>query len=119
MKIDEAINYWRNKLNLAKNFKDEHWYAEERHTHANYIEAMETVLYSLFVTQKFEKDHWFSVKEQLPIDGMSCLVYRQDVDDYSVAVFEESELPHWSNNNISLIGVTHWIPIIKNPSCDI
>lgn len=45
----EAMIYWLMKYNKAKAHKDEHWDAEERHEHEEYVEACEQAFEALDV----------------------------------------------------------------------
>lgn len=44
MTTHEAFRYWLMKYNAAKNYTDEHWDAEERHEHQDYVEALEKTI---------------------------------------------------------------------------
>ncbi len=43
----QAYDYWRHRYEAAKDYHDEHWDAEERHAHQEYVEAMEKAIYAL------------------------------------------------------------------------
>lgn len=47
MTNEQALKYWRTKYNLAKDYWDEHWEAEERHSHQRYVEALEVAIAAL------------------------------------------------------------------------
>ena len=47
MTNERALKYWRIKYNLAKDYWDEHWEAEERHSHQRYVEALEVAIAAL------------------------------------------------------------------------
>lgn len=36
----QAYDYWKRKYESARDYRDEHWDAEERHTHQEYVEAL-------------------------------------------------------------------------------
>lgn len=41
MTLKEALEYWKFKHERAKNYTDDHWEADERHEHKEYVEAMQ------------------------------------------------------------------------------
>lgn len=43
----EAYEYWLMKYNSAKSYTDDHWEAEERHEHEEYVEACEQAFEAL------------------------------------------------------------------------
>ena len=45
----EAMRYWLMKYNSAKSYTDDHWEAEERHEHEEYVEACEQAFKALDV----------------------------------------------------------------------
>jgi hypothetical protein len=49
MTIEEAREYWCRRLERAENYSDEHWDAEERHAHSDYIDAMKYAITALTV----------------------------------------------------------------------
>lgn len=40
MTLNEALEYWKFKHERAKNYTDDHWEADERHEHEEYVEAL-------------------------------------------------------------------------------
>ena len=53
MTIEEAREYWSRSLERAKNYSDEHWDAEERHAHKDYIDAM---TYAFIALEAFQNE---------------------------------------------------------------
>lgn len=49
MMIEEVREYWCRRLERAENYSDEHWDADERHEHADYIDAMKCAITALTV----------------------------------------------------------------------
>lgn len=43
----EAMRYWLMKYNLAKSYTDDHWEADERREHEEYVEACEKAFEAL------------------------------------------------------------------------
>ena len=43
----QAYDYWRYRYEAAKDYRDEHWEADERHVHQEYVEAMEKAISAL------------------------------------------------------------------------
>lgn len=41
MTPNEALEYWKFKHERANNYTDDHWEADERHEHEEYVEAMQ------------------------------------------------------------------------------
>lgn len=55
MTIEEAREYWNRRLERAKNYSDDHWDAEERHAHADYVDAMIYAITALTVCIEHKK----------------------------------------------------------------
>ena len=51
----QAYDYWRYRYEAAKDYRDEHWDAEERHAHQEYIEAMKKAIYALETVYELKK----------------------------------------------------------------
>lgn len=49
MTIEEAREYWVRLLERAEGYSDEHWDAEERHAHADYVDAMKYAITAITV----------------------------------------------------------------------
>ena len=49
MMIEEVREYWCRRLERAENYSDEHWDADERHEHSDYIDAMKCAITALTV----------------------------------------------------------------------
>ena len=47
MTSTQACDYWKRRYEAAKDYRDEHWDAEERHAHQEYVEAMEKAIRAL------------------------------------------------------------------------
>ena len=43
----QALDYWKWKYEAAKDYHDEHWDAEERHAHQDYVSALEYAISAL------------------------------------------------------------------------
>jgi len=43
----DAYEYWLMRYNKAKGYNDPHWDSEERHEHADYVEALEQAVKAL------------------------------------------------------------------------
>ena len=41
MTLKEALEYWKFKYKRAKNYTDDHWEADERRAHEEYVEALQ------------------------------------------------------------------------------
>lgn len=55
MTIEEAREYWSRRLERAANYSDEHWDAEERHAHKDYIDAMTHAITALAIIREREE----------------------------------------------------------------
>lgn len=55
MTIDEAREYWSRRLERASGYSDEHWDAEERHAHADYIDALKHAVTALAICREREE----------------------------------------------------------------
>lgn len=55
MTIEEAREYWCRRLERAEGYSDEHWDAEERHAHADYIDAMTHAITALAICREHEE----------------------------------------------------------------
>lgn len=55
MTIEEALEYWCRRLERAKGYSDEHWDAEERHAHADYVDAMTHAITALAICREHEE----------------------------------------------------------------
>ena len=55
MTIEEAREYWCRRLERAEGYSDEHWDAEERHAHADYVDAMKYAITALTVCIEHKK----------------------------------------------------------------
>lgn len=55
MTIEEAREYWCRRLERAEGYFDEHWDAEERHAHADYVDAMAHAIAALAICREHEE----------------------------------------------------------------
>lgn len=55
MTIEEAREYWSRRLERASGYSDEHWDAEERHTHKEYIDALKHAITALAIYREREE----------------------------------------------------------------
>lgn len=55
MTIEEAREYWCKRLERAEGYSDEHWDAEERHAHADYVDAMKHAITALSICREHEE----------------------------------------------------------------
>ena len=55
MTVEEAREYWSRRLERASNYSDEHWDAEERHAHADYIDALKHAITALAICREREE----------------------------------------------------------------
>lgn len=55
MTIEEAREYWSRRLERAEGYSDEHWDAEERHAHADYIDALKCAITALAICREHEE----------------------------------------------------------------
>lgn len=55
MTIEEAREYWSKRLERASGYSDEHWDAEERHAHADYIDALKHAITALAICREHEE----------------------------------------------------------------
>ena len=55
MTIEEAREYWCRRLERAETYSDEHWDAEERHAHADYVDAMTYAITALAICREHEE----------------------------------------------------------------
>lgn len=55
MTIEEAREYWCRRLERAAEYSDEHWDAEERHAHADYIDALKHAVAALAICREREE----------------------------------------------------------------
>lgn len=55
MTIEEAREYWCIRLERAENYSDEHWDAEERHAHKDYVDAMAYAITALAICREHEE----------------------------------------------------------------
>lgn len=55
MTIEEAREYWSRRLERAEGYSDEHWDAEERHAHADYIDALKHAIAALAICREREE----------------------------------------------------------------
>lgn len=55
MTIEEAREYWSRRLERAEGYSDEHWDAEERHAHADYIDALKHAVTALAIFRDREE----------------------------------------------------------------
>ena len=55
MTIEEAREYWSMRLERAEGYSDEHWDAEERHAHKDYVDAMTHAVTALAVCREHEE----------------------------------------------------------------
>lgn len=56
MTIEEAREYWCRRLERAENYSDEHWDAEERHAHKDYVDAMAHAITALAICREHEEE---------------------------------------------------------------
>lgn len=52
---EKAREYWCRRLERAENYSDEHWDAEERHAHRDYIDAMTHAITALAICREKEQ----------------------------------------------------------------
>lgn len=52
MTIEEAREYWSDRLERASSYSDEHWDAEERHAHKDYVDALMCAIKALAVCRE-------------------------------------------------------------------
>lgn len=55
MTIEEAREYWSRRLERASGYSDEHWDAEERNAHADYIDALKHAIAALAICREREE----------------------------------------------------------------
>ena len=55
MTIEEAREYWNRRIERAESYSDEHWDAEERRAHADYVEAMTHAITALAICREHEE----------------------------------------------------------------
>ena len=55
MTLEEAREYWCRRLERAENYSDEHWDAEERHAHKDYVDAMTHAITALAICREHEE----------------------------------------------------------------
>lgn len=55
MTIEEAREYWSRRLERASGYSDEHWDAEERHAHKEYIDALKHAVTALAICREREE----------------------------------------------------------------
>ena len=55
MTIEEAREYWSMRLERAAGYSNEHWDAEERHAHADYIDALKHAVAALAICREREE----------------------------------------------------------------
>lgn len=55
MTIEEAREYWSRRLERAEGYSDEHWDAEERNAHADYIDALKHAIAALAICREREE----------------------------------------------------------------
>lgn len=55
MTIEEAREYWSRRLERASGYSDEHWDADERHAHADYIDALKHAVTALAICREYEE----------------------------------------------------------------
>ena len=55
MTAEQAREYWCRRLDRAENYSDEHWDAEERHAHKDYIDAMTHAITALAIRREKEQ----------------------------------------------------------------
>lgn len=55
MTIEEALEYWCRRLERAENYSDEHWDAEERHAHKDFVDAMTHAITALAICREAEE----------------------------------------------------------------
>lgn len=55
MTIEEAREYWSRRLERASGYSDEHWDADERHAHADYIDALKHAVTALAICREHEE----------------------------------------------------------------
>lgn len=55
MTIEEAHEYWSRQLERAESYSDEHWDAEERHAHKDYVDAMTHAVTALAICREHEE----------------------------------------------------------------
>ena len=54
MTVEEAREYWSRRLERAESYSDEHWDAEERHAHKDYVDAMMCAITALAIMRERE-----------------------------------------------------------------
>lgn len=47
MNLENALSYWKSKYKAGKDYKDEHWEADERHEHEDYVNAVRLAIESI------------------------------------------------------------------------
>lgn len=63
MKREDAFDYWKSKYESAKDYSDEHWEADERRAHREYVEALECAVEAL------EGDRYYQILHELLVSG--------------------------------------------------
>lgn len=89
MTIEEAREYWHRRIERAENYSDEHWDADERHEHADYIDAMKYAFSAITVCIEHKK----------PKTNADRI--RQMTDEELADIFELSDCKnctYWHNN---------------------
>lgn len=56
MTLEEARKYWCRQLERAENYSDEHWDAEERHAHKDYVDAITYAVAALAICAAKEEE---------------------------------------------------------------
>lgn len=87
MTIEEAREYWCRRLERAEGYSDEHWDAEERHAHADYVDAMTHAITALAICREHEENEasenerceiWKLCNE---IEDIACDISQQTMND--------------------------------------
>lgn len=55
MTNEQAREYWCRKLERAEGYSDEHWDAEERHAHREYVDALKSAVTALAICREHEE----------------------------------------------------------------
>jgi hypothetical protein len=55
MTNEQAREYWCRKLERAEGYSDEHWDAEERHAHREYVDALKSAITALAICREREE----------------------------------------------------------------
>lgn len=105
MTIEEAREYWCRRLERAEGYSDEHWDAEERHAHKDYVDAMTHAVTALAICR------WIPVEDALPEENVRCIVYMEG-GGYGISHRMGRNLEKWDCLGLQ---VTHWMPFPEPP----